>query len=600
MIVKSFRANSAVRALKKVREEMGQEAIVLKTRQIRLKTGGTAVEITACIEKPTVGVASQVLAGSRAAGMATDEAVAVATERVKVPPTRNRVQEFVPERVVTDRKEAARLLGNDLLDEQDGSATAQEGPPAMQDAPTEKQQAPAGSVKSTHKEPTGAISTQPAKSEQRSGLVKQAAAKVAAALKSKPTAAAEKTSPAQQAASTPTAVVDKPTEVAEKKPQAPVGEKADGGAKVAADTAGAQEMDHRELVSETAVKAPIEKKPLDTNDVDHHTIASAISAKLMEMMTDRIAGLETRLEKIQHSSVTVATPTRPRSERSQAIDHVCDVLGSADVPVEFVRSFERELAEATESDEEADVPAVAHRLLTARLAEMMVPHFDFVAGDRLVFVGPAGAGKSSVMGKLAFRLAIKEKMKVNLATLDSQKMAAHEEIASYADVLGVPLEEAPWESNGSSGKRVSRSGWVDVDADADADKSDDAADQTAGHEPVRFIDTPALPTDDEAFAALCKRVEAVRPTNCFAVFSALTRSSDILAMSEQIATLAPSHVILTMTDLTSCCGSLIAATQGLSTKVAFVCNSPAGRGQVLTPDPAAVARMLLNTGVDLG
>ncbi len=585
MIVKSFRASSAVRALKKVREEMGQEAIVLKTRQIRLKTGGTAVEITACIEKPTVGVASRVLAANRAGGMKTAEAVAVATEQVKVPPTKNRIREFVPERVVTDREEASRLLGHDPMDDVDDRAAA------VDSRATRQNEEPAagrpvgdasGRVADKQESPPA---TQKTRTVDRAGIVKQAAAKLAAAMKPRPQAA-------EQAGTTnETAAPEKPAE-----PKPVPAEPIAGSPEAAVTDAAA-------TPEETAVVQPAESdgtastaisRPLGANDVDHQTIASAISAKLMETITERIAGLETRLERMQETGVP--TTAKPRNPRREAIDDVCNRLMAADVPEVFVRSFAKELSAATEDEEDSDVMAQAHRLLTARLAQMMVPHFDFVAGDRLVFVGPAGAGKSSVMGKLAFRLAIKEKMKVNLATLDTQKMAAHEEIASYADVLGVPLEEVPSASNGN-GTRKRRSGWLDVDSENDQEVSDD---DSSEKEPVRFIDTPALPSDEAAFEALCARVASVRPTNCFAVFSALTRSADILRMAERLRKLSPSHTIVTMLDVTSCRGTVIAAAQALSTKVAFVCNAPAGKGQLLTPDPDRIARLLLNTGVDLG
>lgn len=583
MIVKSFRASSAVRALKKVREEMGQEAIVLKTRQIRLKTGGTAVEITACIEKPTVGVASQVLAGTRSAAMATDEAVAVATEKVQAPPTRNRVQEYVPERVVTDREEAARLLGDDLVD---------------QDEPTQKQDAPvAVKQKAAPSAPKQAesVAAQATKASDRASKVKQAAARVASALKTKQPAeqvqpqAKQATAKAEEKTSEPKATQEQQTAVAEQpKPDVAQPQAEKQPAAPADETAPESEQGTAEAPEEAKTKQTQSRK--DVDEVDHHTIASAISAKLMESMTERIAGLEKRLESLQKSP---AGAVKPRTGRLAEIDEVADRLLTADVPAEFVGSFSRELTSATEEDD-ADVPAIAQKLLTARVAEMMVPHFDFVAGDRLVFVGPAGAGKSSVMGKLAFRLAIKEKMKVKLSTLDCQKMAAHEEIASYADVLGVPLEDAP-STTGGNGYR--RSGSMDPDS---GDPGDEAKSDTSEKEPVWFIDAPALPSDDEAFRELCKRVRAVRPTNCFAVFSSLTRSADIVAMSEKLKELSPSHTILTMLDLTSCRGGVIAAARALETKVAFVCNAPAGRGHVLTPDPAAVTRMLLNTGVDLG
>jgi flagellar biosynthesis protein FlhF len=60
MIIKSFTAESAAAALKKVRSEMGGDAVVLKTRESKEPDGGIRVEITACLDKPSVAQATAI------------------------------------------------------------------------------------------------------------------------------------------------------------------------------------------------------------------------------------------------------------------------------------------------------------------------------------------------------------------------------------------------------------------------------------------------------------------------------------------------------------------------------------------------------------
>jgi flagellar biosynthesis protein FlhF len=57
-----------------------------------------------------------------------------------------------------------------------------------------------------------------------------------------------------------------------------------------------------------------------------------------------------------------------------------------------------------------------------------------------VFVGPTGAGKTTTIAKLAAKYAIHEKAKVGLVTADAYRIAAHEQIKTYADILEVPLK----------------------------------------------------------------------------------------------------------------------------------------------------------------
>jgi flagellar biosynthesis protein FlhF len=54
MIIKSYIENTAAAALKKIREEMGQQALILHTRHIRGGQYGRRIEVTACIDESLV------------------------------------------------------------------------------------------------------------------------------------------------------------------------------------------------------------------------------------------------------------------------------------------------------------------------------------------------------------------------------------------------------------------------------------------------------------------------------------------------------------------------------------------------------------------
>ena len=57
-----------------------------------------------------------------------------------------------------------------------------------------------------------------------------------------------------------------------------------------------------------------------------------------------------------------------------------------------------------------------------------------------VFIGPTGAGKTTTIAKLAARFALGEKAKVGLVTADAYRIAAHEQIKTYSDILELPLK----------------------------------------------------------------------------------------------------------------------------------------------------------------
>ncbi|MEN6413174.1 MAG: flagellar biosynthesis protein FlhF [Veillonellales bacterium] len=64
-----------------------------------------------------------------------------------------------------------------------------------------------------------------------------------------------------------------------------------------------------------------------------------------------------------------------------------------------------------------------------------------VAGCKTVaLIGPTGVGKTTTVAKLAANFALKEGCKVALITADTYRISAVEQLKTYSDIIGVPLE----------------------------------------------------------------------------------------------------------------------------------------------------------------
>lgn len=62
-------------------------------------------------------------------------------------------------------------------------------------------------------------------------------------------------------------------------------------------------------------------------------------------------------------------------------------------------------------------------------------------GPRIVaLVGPTGVGKTTTIAKLAANFALKEGCKVALLTADTYRISAVEQLKTYADIIGIPIE----------------------------------------------------------------------------------------------------------------------------------------------------------------
>lgn len=61
-------------------------------------------------------------------------------------------------------------------------------------------------------------------------------------------------------------------------------------------------------------------------------------------------------------------------------------------------------------------------------------------GRRVMFIGPTGVGKTTTIAKLAAIHSLWERRKVLLLTADTYRIAAVEQLRTYARILGIPLE----------------------------------------------------------------------------------------------------------------------------------------------------------------
>ena len=62
------------------------------------------------------------------------------------------------------------------------------------------------------------------------------------------------------------------------------------------------------------------------------------------------------------------------------------------------------------------------------------------SGPKVVFyVGPTGVGKTTTIAKIASKFSVEDKKKVALLTADTYRIAAAEQLRTYADILEVPF-----------------------------------------------------------------------------------------------------------------------------------------------------------------
>jgi len=155
--------------------------------------------------------------------------------------------------------------------------------------------------------------------------------------------------------------------------------------------------------------------------------------------------------------------------------------------------------------------------------------------DYVFFIGPTGVGKTTTIAKLASKLKLEKKLNVALLTADTYRIAAVEQLHTYANILQVPL-------------RVVYNETELKDSIEDLKNYDIVLVDTAG----RSHRDPEQ-TDD-----LRRLLEAVpeERRQVYLVLSVATKYNDLIKITKTYADISDYRLIFTKLDETSCLGNI--------------------------------------------
>ncbi len=159
-------------------------------------------------------------------------------------------------------------------------------------------------------------------------------------------------------------------------------------------------------------------------------------------------------------------------------------------------------------------------------------------GPKVVFlVGTTGVGKTTTIAKIASKFVVEDKKKVALLTADTYRIAATEQLRTYASILEVPFRVIyEVEEIGAAIKDFSSYDYILVD--------------TAGHS-----QNNNKQRDD--MADFVKYVEDKAENEVYLVVSANTKYKDLLSITEKYKKMFDFKMIFTKLDETSAYGNLL-------------------------------------------
>lgn len=155
----------------------------------------------------------------------------------------------------------------------------------------------------------------------------------------------------------------------------------------------------------------------------------------------------------------------------------------------------------------------------------------------IFFIGPTGVGKTTTIAKIASRFRVEEKKQVALFTTDTYRIAAAEQLRTYANILEVPF-------------RVIYT----------VDEIKQGIDEFTGYDYI-FVDTAGHSHQNEeqksAMGEFIKAVGNDLEKEAYLVVSATTKYKDLISIADSYSTIIDYKLIFTKLDETTSLGNLL-------------------------------------------
>ena len=196
---------------------------------------------------------------------------------------------------------------------------------------------------------------------------------------------------------------------------------------------------------------------------------------------------------------------------------------------------------------------------------------------KLVFlVGPTGVGKTTTIAKLASEFKLNRKAKVGMITSDTYRIAAVEQLRTYASILDIPLQVVfTLEEMNSAVKQFAGYDIVFVDTAGRSHKNAEQCDEL--FHLIKDIDIDSEKIEKEIYLVL----------------STATKYKDLLRITDTYDNLSDYKLIFTKVDETSAIGNILNIKLKTKAPLSYITGGQAVPDDISVVDMQKIAKQLL-------
>jgi flagellar biosynthesis protein FlhF len=289
---------------------------------------------------------------------------------------------------------------------------------------------------------------------------------------------------------------------------------------------------------------------------------------LGEKVDDQIAELQSLVEQLR-----ARTAAAPRRDIPPVLFDVFTDMIEADVDEDVARQLLDRLQHARYA---GSLDAATAR---TRLAEMLQEELPVAgpiraatgAGRVVALVGPTGVGKTTTIAKLAANYRLKENRRVGLITVDTYRIAAVEQLRTYAEIIDLPMEvvSTPREMR----EAVARMRDFDL-----------VLMDTAGRSP----------RDEVRIRELRTMLAEAAPDEVHLVLSAAASARSLVAAAEKFAPVGVTAVLVTKLDEATVLGGLVSLARQAQLPFSYLTDGQNVPDDIAVAQSRPLAEMILN------